>query len=152
MTTATFSAPRTMAPLVGTRLVAALAAAGGAAHLATLTAPFGFHAGFFAAMALGCLGCAAHLARSGSPRALVTAAVMAAAMLVLHLGYLLATAPAFAGVEHVHGGAVVVTASATSHSGHHDLSWATLVPLLPELAVLALTGPLLRRGRTASLP
>ncbi|GLY19511.1 hypothetical protein LWF15_24860 [Kineosporia rhizophila] len=120
------------------RTVAALAAAGGAAHLLMLLPHPGFspHSVLFTAMSLACLTCAAHLWRSNEGLGL--AALMAAAMIVLHLGHLFAvTAPFEATVTHH---------TVIPVGGHtHGDSLAVLVPLIPEFAVLALTGPLLRR-------
>ncbi|MBT0768382.1 hypothetical protein KIH74_05570 [Kineosporia sp. J2-2] len=183
-----------------TRLIAALAAAGGLAHLVAAGAmsgampgampgamsgsvsvavpqtlpgrlaallPSGLHGWVFAVMALACLGCAVHLVRCGSRRALMMASGMAAVMVVAHLGYLLAVAPAFDGAAATttkhHGTTSPVSAqvqanvhaqagSGATTTGEGHVSAGMLLPLVPELAVLALTGPVLRRSRPGDGP
>ncbi|GLY29402.1 hypothetical protein [Kineosporia sp. NBRC 101731] len=133
--------------LPAARTISALAGLGGLLHLATLTA-HDATAWVFGAMALICLGCALHLMRARSRSALMMASGMAALMIVAHLGYLLAVTPAFTGAPTAHGhGAVALVAAPTliPHTSH--VSPGMLLPLLPELAVLALTGPVLRRSR-----
>ncbi|GAA3599294.1 hypothetical protein GCM10022223_13430 [Kineosporia mesophila] len=133
--------------LPAARTIAALAGLGGVLHLATLTS-HDATAWIFGAMALACLGCALHLMSARSRSALMMAAGMAVLMIVAHLGYLLAVTPAFTGspTPHGHGAVALVAApTLTAHTSH--VSPGMLLPLLPELAVLALTGPALRRSR-----
>ncbi|GAB3261628.1 hypothetical protein [Kineosporia babensis] len=122
------------------RTVAALAAVGGAAHLSMLLPHLALsaHAWLFGTMSLACLACAVHLWVRAEGLALT--ALMAGTMIVLHLGYAFTVAQPFGATASHHGVAAVDV-----HS--HGDSPAVLVPLLPELAVLALAGPLLRRQR-----
>ncbi|GLY16508.1 hypothetical protein Kisp01_35230 [Kineosporia sp. NBRC 101677] len=135
-------------------LIAGLCAAGGLAHLATLTpgatGALGVHGWVFAAMAVACLLCAVHLLWARSCHALGMTVAMAALMLVVHTGYLLAVAPGFALAEtgHAHrsAGSIVHLAPA-QHASHALTSPGTAAPMLAELAVLVVAVPVLRRLR-----
>ncbi|GAB6903256.1 hypothetical protein [Kineosporia succinea] len=120
------------------RTIAALAAAGGAAHLLMLLPHLAWapHVLLFGAMSLVCLACAAHLRRD--PAALAGTAIMAATMIVAHLVHLFVTTSPFEATVTHH------TVTATGHA--HGASLTLLIPLIPELAVLALTGPVRRRS------
>ncbi len=141
-------------------MIASLCALGGLAHLIGIVLGaglVGLQAWVFAGMALACLLCAAHLARSRSRSALGMTVAMAAVMLVAHLGYLIALAPAFGGdVGHGHlaagASATLVTASAgaaSAHEAHGGALLGVMLPMAAELAVLAVGMPVLRRVRVA---
>ncbi|MCD5315857.1 hypothetical protein [Kineosporia babensis] len=161
------------------RLIAALCALGGLAHLApdlltrVLTArsllidaggaafasSAGQHGWFFTVMALVCLICAAHLVWSRSQRALAMTVVMEAVMLSAHLAYLLAVAPSFspdgraAGHSHLNPGDPVVTSgvpAAATHESHASPGPYLLLPVGAELVVLVVGVPALRRERLAA--